>query len=191
MRVQATDLFGDPPSGPLLTSEGLGHFGSGRCQERVSSDADSLEVAGVVRTARCSRIRSWVHKKNDRSKTSCSRLFDVPYDTSDGPFLGDVFLSGFVVCFGDDSHQRDARHSHHREDRRGTVLFYLNSNSNKIYHSICQQIDKSGIGSTSQPWIKGMRTAVQKVSKVCLAVANPIKDEERNSTSPLSMHGFC
>ena len=29
------------------------------------------------------------------------------------------------------------------------VLFYLNSNKN--YHSICQQIDKSGNGSTSPP----------------------------------------
>ena len=65
------------------------------------------------------------------------------------------------VCFGKDSHQRDAhaRHSHHREDRRDaetahcvcTTLFYLNSKSNKIYHSICQQIDKSGNGSTSHP----------------------------------------
>ena len=30
-----------------------------------------------------------------------------------------VFASCFFfVCFGDDSHQRDARHSHHCEDRR-------------------------------------------------------------------------
>ena len=43
-----------------------------------------------------------------------------------------------LFCFGDDSHQRDARHSNHREDQRDaetahcvcTVLFYLNSNSN-------------------------------------------------------------
>ena len=55
----------------------------------------------------------------------------------------------WFCCFGDDSYQRDARHSHHREDRKDaenahcvcTILFYLNSNSNKIYHSICQQID--------------------------------------------------
>ena len=92
-------------------------------------------------------------------------------------------ISQFVFCFGDDSHQRGARHSHHREDRRDaetadcvcTILFYLNSNSNKIYHSICQQIDKSGIRSTSQPWIKDMRTAVQNVPKVCLAIAKPRK----------------
>ena len=58
-----------------------------------------------------------------------------------------------LFCFGDDSHQRDARHSHHREDQRDaetahyvcTVLFYLNSNKN--YHSICQQIDKSDIST--------------------------------------------
>ena len=99
-------------------------------------------------------------------------------------------------CFGDDSHQRDARHSHHREDCRDaetahgvcTFLFYLNSNSNKIHHSICQQIDKSGIGSTSQPWIKDTRTAVQNVPKVCLAVANPYqrrsKREVRQRISP-------
>ena len=34
-----------------------------------------------------------------------------------------------------------------------------------------------------------MKTAVQKVPKVCLAVANPSKDEERSPTSHLSVHG--
>ena len=28
----------------------------------------------------------------------------------------------FIVCFGDDSHQRDARHSHHCEDRRDAEI---------------------------------------------------------------------
>ena len=90
-------------------------------------------------------------------------------------------IGSFVFCFGDDSHRRDARYSHHREDRRDaetahcvcTILFYLNSNSNKIYHSISQQIDKSGDGSTSHPWIKVMRAAVHHVPKGCL------------------VHGFC
>ena len=99
------------------------------------------------------------------------------------------------------------------------LLFDLNSNSNKIYHSICQQIDKSGIGSTSHPRIKDMRTAVQNVSNICLAVTNPRKfdvtslrawifasspqslsccrqpisktKQQRNTTTHLSAHGLC
>ena len=35
-----------------------------------------------------------------------------------------------------------------------------------------------------------MRTAEQKVPKVCLAVTNQSKDEERSPTSHLSVHGF-
>ena len=100
-----------------------------------------------------------------------------------------------------------------------SFLFYLNSNSNKIYHSICQQIDKSGIGSTSQPWIKDMRTAVQNVPKslscsrqpkevrhhisTCMDFASSTRSlsccrqpisktkQERSPTTHLSVHGFC
>ena len=110
------------------------------------------------------------------------------------------------------------------ETQRLRIVFVLYCSTwiqtqNKIYHSICQQIDKSGIGSTSQPWIKDMRTAVQNVPKVCLAVANPKKfditslrawilhhpprslsccrqpisktKQEGSPTKHLSVHGFC
>ena len=69
-----------------------------------------------------------------------------------------------------------------------TFLCYLNSNSNKIYLSICQQIDKSGIGSTSQPWIQDMRTAVRECPKsLCCS-----RQLQRSSTcDSLYVHGFC
>ena len=83
--------------------------------------------------------------------------------------IRELSFQRIVCCFGDDSHQRDARHSHHCEDRRDaetahyvfTVLFNLNfklKESNKIYgiknqihHSIWQQVVISGNGSTSPP----------------------------------------
>ena len=82
------------------------------------------------------------------------------------------------------------------------VLHYLSSNTNKstipsvnrsitlstnkIFHSICQQVDTSGHRSTSPP-LDSMRTAALR-SQSCLAVDNPNKDDERNSTSHLSVH---
>ena len=67
----------------------------------------------------------------------------------------------FLFCFGDDSHQSDERHSHHREDRRDaetahyvcTVLFYLNfkHKHNLPFHlstdrQIWQRVDISTLG---------------------------------------------
>ena len=104
--------------------------------------------------------------------------------------------SVYDVCFVL-AHLRDARQSHHREDRRDaeetahcvcTKLFYLNSNSDKIYHSICQQIDKSGNGSTSHPWIKDMRTAVRNVPKSLSCSRTP--KEVRHRISPCTVFAY-
>ena len=117
----------------------------------------------------------------------------------------DVNFNCFV-CFGDDAHQRDARHSHHREDRRDaetahyvcTVLFYLNSNSwnqtkytsvhwikDQIHHSIWQQIVTSGNGSTSPPLDERHEDCGAEGHKVCLAIANPSKDNEKSDNASL------
>ena len=72
--------------------------GFSRHQERVSPDAHSWMVTSVF-CAAGSRIRSWLHGKNDRPKTSCSRLLDLscPNNTSSGVLVGDVLLLG---CLG-------------------------------------------------------------------------------------------
>ena len=62
--------FLKPPSGPLVTKEGLcqvefqgSQEDAHRPQKRVSSGAHCWMVARVFCTACCSRIRNWVYKK--------------------------------------------------------------------------------------------------------------------------------
>ena len=82
-----------------------------------------------------------------------------------------------------------------KETQKLCIMFVL-------YCSTCQTQTKTTIPSVNRstnlatgrhlhPWIKDMRTAVQKISNFCLPVANPSKDEERSPTSHLSVHGFC
>ena len=104
----------------------------------------------------------------------------------------ELYSNQLFCLFGDDSHQRDARPSHHREDRRDaetahcvcTILLYLNSDSwnqttstsvqwieDQIHLSIWQQIDTSGNGSTSPPSDERHEDCGAEGLEVCLAVA--------------------
>ena len=78
-------------------------------------------------------------------------------------------------------HWRDAETAH----EISTIPHYLNF-WHKIYHSICQQIDTSGSRSTSPPLDSRHEDRSAWSLKVCLAVDNPNKDEEkpRHRTSP-------
>ena len=87
--------------------------------------------------------------------SSCFRNVDLDINmfmhVDDGLLFGlSNVIPHCLFCFRDDSHQRDARHSHHCEDRRDaescayvcTVLFYLNfklKESNKIYECALDQ----------------------------------------------------
>ena len=108
------------PFGPLLTGEGLCNVEFQRALEDAQNwfvcSADIKNAFHQMRipiwlqaflcTARFSRMRSWLHRKNDRPKTSCSRFFDIScsYNTSDGFFMGDVFLSR---CHGSHARSRE------------------------------------------------------------------------------------
>ena len=52
-------------------------------------------VTGFFCTVGSSRIRCWLHRKNDQSETTCSRFLDLScsYNTPDGSFVSDVLLS--------------------------------------------------------------------------------------------------
>ena len=96
------------PSGPLFTGEGLWYVEfQGMLEDPQNWFVGSADINNAFHQMRipgllealfavpCSRIRSWSHRKFDRTVTSCSRFFDIscPYNTSDRFLLGDVFLS--------------------------------------------------------------------------------------------------
>ena len=117
-----------------------------------------FHVRYVLRVPTCQDGEARVHaiplknQQETRRTLACSSTFLHVLQRSSPSFL----LHSVFLCF---VLEHDARHSHHREDRRDAetahcvciILFYLNSNSIKIYHSICQLIDKSFNGSTSPP----------------------------------------
>ena len=82
-----------------------------------------------------------------------------------------------------------------KETQKLRVVFVLHcSTSQTQAKTTIQSVNRStnlATGRHLHPWMKDMRTALQKVSNVCLAVANPSKDEERSPTSHLSVHGCC
>ena len=70
------------------------------------------------------------------------------------------------------------------------VLLYLSNNN---YHSICQQIDTSGNGSTSPPLDSRHEDCGAESLKCLSCRRQPISKtkQERSPTSHLSVHGFC
>mgnify|MGYP000913042800 CR=1 FL=1 len=98
--------FLKPPSGPLLTGEGLCHVEFQGAPEDAQNwfvgSADIKNAFGQIRIprwlqafVRCPLFSHLKLATQEKPKTSCSRFFDIScsYNTSDGFFLGDVFLS--------------------------------------------------------------------------------------------------
>ena len=93
-----------PPFGPFLTGKGLCHVaGQGAPEDAqiwfvgwadIKDAAHQMWIPGWLRAFFASRIRSWLHRKNDRSKTSCSRVCEksCPCDISMG-FSWALFFS--------------------------------------------------------------------------------------------------